>query len=51
MLLAEKTRIGDQRANIEDFKYHKIPDEEKWIIDILRELVNVKGSECTSPWP
>ena len=49
MILADKTRIGDLRANLEDFQYHIIPDEEKWRINMLRELVNVKENECTVP--
>ena len=49
MILAEKTRIGDLRANIEDFPYHNIPEEEKWRINMLRELVNIKEHECTVP--
>ena len=49
MILADKTRIGDLRANLEDFQYHNIPDEEKWRINMLRELVNVKENECTVP--
>ena len=49
MILADKTRIGDLRANLEDFQYHNIPDEEKWRINMLRELVYVKEKECTIP--
>ena len=49
MILADKTRIWDLRANLEDFQYHNIPDEEKWRINMLRELVNVKENECTVP--
>ena len=47
MLLAEKTSIGELRANIEHFQYHKIPGAENWRIDILKELVNVKENEYT----
>ena len=47
MLLAEKTSIGELRANIEHFQYHKIPGAENWRIYILKELVNVKENEYT----
>ena len=47
MLLTGKNRIEDLEALNEDFEYHTVDDDEKWKIDLVKELIDVRHDELT----
>ena len=45
MLLAERSRVEDLENNEINVEYHEIPDSEKWRVDFIKEVVELKLGE------
>ena len=49
MMLAEVNRIEDLKVGKVDFDYHTVEKADKWKMDILKELINVRHDDLTVP--
>ena len=45
MLLTEKNKIDDLKAGNVDFAYHTVKEADKWKIDFVKELIDVKNDD------
>ena len=47
MLLTGQNRVEDLKAGNVDFDYHTVSEANRWKIDFIRELIDVRDDELT----
>ena len=47
MLLTGQNRVEDLKAGNADFDYHTVSEANRWKIDFIRELIDVRDDELT----